>query len=132
MFYGGDIDITNPNSIYREMRGIAVNMETEEIVLAPFRKFFNIGQIEEFSFEVFSNQLKKAKSVEITNKLDGSMSSCRYYNGDIMVAGTGSILVGNYKKMLQDNPNITFIFEYISVNYPHLSLWCLRWKLAKA
>lgn len=135
---GGDIDInTNPNSIYREMRGIVINMETEEIVLAPFRKFFNIGQIEEFSFEVFSSQLKKAKSVEITNKLDGSMSSCRYYNGDIMVAGTGSILGGknfrlnetyswlvdNYKKMLQDNPNITFIFEYISLKDKHIVIY---------
>ena len=47
---GGKTDLyANPDSIYREMRGLVINMETEEIVVAPFRKFFNINEIPETS-----------------------------------------------------------------------------------
>lgn len=132
---GGELDMfRNPNSIYREMRGVVIDVENEELALVPFRKFFNIDQIPEVSWEVFNNQLKKAKSVEITNKLDGSMTSCAYYGGQYIMAGTGSILGGgnfrldeahswltkNYKDMIKKYPEITFIFEYISLKDKHI------------
>ena len=132
---GGELDMfSNQNSIYREMRGVVIDVENEELVLVPFRKFFNIDQTEEVSWKVFNQQLKNAKSVEITNKLDGSMVSCAYYSGQYMMAGTGSILGGgnfrlneahswltkNYKDMIKKYPEITFIFEYISLKDKHI------------
>ena len=89
---GGDIDIyNNPLSIYREMRGLAVDMEREQIVLCPFAKFFNIDEIEETSLSVVKSEIKKAKIFEVSNKLDGSMLSVRFYNNQFILGGTGSL-----------------------------------------
>ena len=66
-------------------------METEEIVVAPFRKFFNINEIPETSLDVVTKEIQAADLVEITNKLDGSMVSVRWYDGQIFLAGTGCI-----------------------------------------
>ena len=132
---GGKTDLyANPASIYREMRGLVIDMETEEIVVAPFRKFFNINEIPETSLEHVEKEIKAADLVEITNKLDGSMVSARYYDGQIFLAGTGCIdktisfrlqeaeswLTDGHRKMLQEHPDQTFIFEYISWNDKHV------------
>ena len=36
------------NSPLREARSLVFNLRTEEMVLTPFRKFFNLTAIEEF------------------------------------------------------------------------------------
>ena len=42
---GGNIDIaTNPKSIYREFRGLVVDMKNEDIINCTFRKFFNASR----------------------------------------------------------------------------------------
>ena len=51
---------TNPHSIYREGRSLVINLNTEEIVLCPFRKFFNIDEIEETSMSIVQEQMKTA------------------------------------------------------------------------
>ena len=128
---GGELDLKeNPNSIYREMRGFAVDIEKEQIVLSPFKKFFNINEMEEVSVDIVRANIKKASIFEITNKLDGSMLSARYYNDNYILAGTGSLHLNynnprldecyewfteSYRNMAKDNPTITFIFEYISL-----------------
>ena len=124
-----DIDIySNPNSIYRELRSLVVDMDTEDIVLCPFRKFFNIGEIEETSIENVRRLMSNAKSIEISNKLDGSMQAARFYNGEIVMSGSQALdeeqsyrlkqgkswIVDGYYRMLKDHPDCTFIFEYIS------------------
>ena len=135
---GGNIDIyTNPKSIYREMRGLVINMETKEIVLCPFQKFFNINEIAETSMDIVKSLIPRAKSIEITNKLDGSMVSIRYYHDDFFIAGTGSLnaennfrlaearyfLTEQQKRMIMNSPNLTFIFEYISTRDRHVVLY---------
>ena len=133
---GGDIDIyNNPLSIYREMRGLAVDMEREQIVLCPFAKFFNIDEIEETSLNVVKSEIKRAKIFEVSNKLDGSMLSVRFYNNQFILGGTGSLhlnhnnprldesydwLTSEYRKMISENPDKTFLFEYISSNDVHV------------
>lgn len=132
---GGKTDLyADPDSIYREMRGLVINMETEEIVVAPFRKFFNINEIPETSLENVARQIQVADMVEITNKLDGSMVSARYYHGQIFLAGTGCIdksisfrlqeaegwMTAGHQRMLQEHSEQTFIFEYISWNDKHV------------
>lgn len=71
------------NSIYRECRSLVLNLDKEEIVLAPFRKFFNLNEVEENKIEVITEKIKNAKSVEISDKLDGPMQSARWYNDDV-------------------------------------------------
>ena len=132
---GGDNDMyTNPNSIYRELRSLVVDMETKDIVLCPFRKFFNVGETEETSIVNVQRLLANAKSVEISNKLDGSMQSARYYNNEVVMSGSQALdeeqsyrlkqgkswITDNYLQMLKDHQDCTFIFEYISQADKHV------------
>ncbi|ODM27663.1 RNA ligase [Acetivibrio mesophilus] len=125
---------TNPESIYRECRSIVIDVVNEQLVIAPFRKFFNLNEVEENKLENVLNEIKNAKSIEITDKLDGSMQNARYYNGEIYISGSMAIdrnsswrledgyskLTEYHKKMIIDNPNFTFIFEYISIKDAHV------------
>ena len=90
--YNGESEIT-PDKIwdvysgfYRECRSLVINIKTEEIVLCPFKKFRNINEGEENSLENIRKRIESAKSVEITNKLDGSMQSARFYNDRVVIA----------------------------------------------
>lgn|SRR5574344_199854 len=132
---GGDIDLyTNINSIYREMRSLVINMKTDEIVLCPFHKFFNVNEIDETKIDIVLDKISHAKCVEIANKLDGSMQSASYYNGEIVMSGSQaldkdnsfrlaegySFLTDNHKTMIMENIGKTFIFEYVSLKDKHV------------
>ncbi len=82
---------TNPGSIYRECRSVVIDVVNEQLVLAPFRKFFNLNEVDENRLENILNKIKSAKSIEITDKLDGSMQNARYYNGDIVISGSRAL-----------------------------------------
>ena len=136
LILGGDTDLyTNSNSIYREMRGLCIDVLNDEIVLLPFPKFFNINELEETSIDVVKEKIKNAKTFEITNKMDGSMLSVRFYQGKFILGGTGSLhlngnnhrldecyswLTDEYKNMIAENTDKTFLFEYISKNDIHI------------
>lgn len=135
---GGDSDLfTNSDSIYRNCRGTVIDMKCGELVLLPFRKFFNIGEIPETSLSVVTERLKNAHTVEITDKMDGSMISVTQYHGEIFLAGSGSLTEGKnprlkearhylsegYKALCSDWQEYTFMFELIGkepqiVRYP--------------
>ncbi len=120
----------NPDSIYREMRSLVVDFAREEIVLCPFRKFFNIGEIPETSMERVIASINKAQTVEISNKLDGSMQQARFYHGQIIYTGSSAMNPSEsqqladgmaifnssaaHQSLVKDNPDCTFIFEYTS------------------
>lgn len=125
------------DSIYRECRSLVIDLKNEEIILAPFRKFFNLNEVEENNLESVYKEIAYCNSFEVTDKLDGSMQSARYYNGDIFMAGSMAInkdnswrlqegysmLSENYINMIKENPNLTFIFEYISQKDAHVVLY---------
>ena len=128
----------NPNSPYRECRSIVIDIKNEKIVMCPFRKFFNLDEVEENKLDKVRIDILKSNHFEITNKLDGSMQCATYYNGEILLTGSTSInsenswrikdgysmLDESYKMLIKSFPNYTFVFEYISkkdvhvVNYP--------------
>ena len=101
-------------------------------------KFFNINELQETSYDNILNKLSIAKNnnltIEYSDKLDGSMICARYYKGDYLLTSSQALnpdnswrlqdaytmLTDNYKKMLYDNHNITFIFEYISLKDQHV------------
>lgn len=124
------------DGFYRECRSVVIDIEKECIVLCPFSKFFNINELEETSVENIQKRIKNANYVEFSDKLDGSMQSARWYENQIIMAGSQAINPDNswrledgyrmiyelsgYKKMLQEFPNFTFVFEYISLRDAHV------------
>lgn len=126
-----------PNSIYREMRSVVIDIEKDCIVSAPFKKFFNLNElgVEENTIESVLEDIKKADSIEIVDKLDGSMQCANWYDGKLFFHGS-SIMNPNNCEMLKQgyeylmdspniimmvkrNPDFTFIFECITDRTRH-------------
>lgn len=126
----------NQNSIYREGRSLVINIDTDEIVLCPFRKFFNIDEIPETSMSVVIGKIQNSDLVEFSNKLDGSFQQFRWYKDSIVYSGSSALDIdlspqlkmgvnifksdSNYMKLCKDNPDYTFIFECILTSDPHI------------
>ena len=124
------------DGFYRECRSLVIDVVNDCIILAPYKKFFNIGEVEESSLENVQARINTAKCIEFSNKLDGSMQSATWYNGEIVMAGSqmpdpelswrladGYRMINSnpgYKEMLQAHPICTFIFEYISLRDAHV------------
>lgn len=124
------------DGFYRECRSLVIDVVNDCIILAPYKKFFNIGEVEETSLENVRARINTAKCIEFSNKLDGSMQSATWYNGEIVMAGSqmpdpelswrladGYRMINSnpgYKEMLQAHPTCTFIFEYISLRDAHV------------
>lgn len=125
------------NSPYRECRSVVIDLLNEELVLTPFKKFFNLDEVEENKLEVVQEKFNNAITLEITNKLDGSMQNARWYKGSVFMTGSMalskddswrleegySMLNENYISMLKDYEDYTFIFEYISLKDAHVVLY---------
>ena len=125
------------NCLYRECRSVVIDKRRECFVLTPFRKFFNLNEKEETQEFLIKKMIENAKSIEITEKIDGSMQSARFYNGKIVLAGTSalskdvsfrvnigySLIDENYEKMLMDNPDCTFIFELVCKEDAHVVVY---------
>ena len=124
------------NHFYMECRSVVIDVKNECLALTPFRKFRNVGECEKNSIENIKKMIDDAHTVEITEKLDGSMVSARWYNGELLVAGSQaldtahSFRLVNYYNWFNENPdavnmlkvhsNYTFIFEGIFKNDPHV------------
>ncbi len=127
----------DPNSIYRECRSVVIDVKREELVLTPFRKFFNLNEVEENQLERIAEKFRSAQTGEVANKLDGSMQNARWYNGQLFVAGSMALdardswrlaegyamLTESYVRMIQSRPDLTFIFEYISKKDAHVVVY---------
>ena len=59
--------------LYRTCRSTVIDLETGETVIKPFDKFFNVNELPETAQEVVEELIEKAKFVEISEKLDGSI-----------------------------------------------------------
>ena len=124
------------DGFYLECRSIVLDLQREEIVILPFKKFRNLNECEENMLENVREEINSAKNVEISNKLDGSMQCARYYHGKIFMSGSQAVDPQkswrledgyrmlkenkNYCEMIQFFPSTTFIFEYISLADAHV------------
>lgn len=115
----------------RDCRGITFDLKTGEIILYPFEKFFEIDQVEESSLENVQKAISKAKLIEFSEKLDGSLTSMRWYNNALVIGTMGmneSELIEQIKKdvtkeiiqMCKDHPERTFIFEELETENTHV------------
>lgn len=130
------IDWDAYDGFYKECRSVVINIYDDELILTPFRKFRNVNECEENSLENIQRLIQSSHNVEVTDKLDGSMASARYYNNHIIISGSQaldrerSFRVNNYYnwlwkhdniyQMLKDLPDYTFIFEGIFFNDIHV------------
>lgn len=143
--FGGESEIVYDefwdrfDNFYRECRSIVINVVSDEIAILPFNKFFNINELDETNIDVVKERMLNAKSIEITDKLDGSMQCGRFYNNKIIMSGSKSLSVNdswrladgykmlttneNYVQMLTENPDLTFIFEYLSYEDSHVVIY---------
>ena len=124
------------DGLMTECRSVVIDLVKEELALVPFRKFRNLNECAETSEENIRRRLENAEVIEFSDKLDGSMQSARYYDGRLVVAGSRSLdreasfrldngyrfieSHENYLSMLKDHPHLTFIFEYIADDDPHV------------
>lgn len=122
------------DGFFLECRSIVIDLKKEKIVIAPFRKFRNLNECPENDINVVREEIKNAKTVEITNKLDGSMQCVRWYDGKIFMTGSQALcpekswrladglkmLDKSNKYMAKSNPDLTFIYEYISLGDAHV------------
>ena len=120
--------------IYRECRSVVIDVKNDKLVCVPLQKFFNMDERPELSEEIIMNRISTAKVVEFSDKLDGSMMSVNYYNGNTIVASSENIdperswriadarnmIDKNIENMIHDNPDFTFVFEYISLKDMHI------------
>ena len=125
---------TDPDSMYRECRSLVIDLVNDEIIASPFRKFFNMNETVQTMEDVVRERIESARMLEITDKKDGSMQFARYYRGQIKLYGSMALdpnnswrlkdgytkLTDNIKKMIIENANLTFIFEYISLADQHV------------
>lgn len=116
------------SGLYRECRSVVIDIANLCIVLAPQPKFFNVNEREEWSLHNIKAKINSAKSVEITNKLDGSNQNYRWYKGKIVGSGTSALdpteswrlekgynlLTLSHKIMMRDYQDYTFMYEFIS------------------
>lgn len=126
------------DGLYQECRSVVFDTENDSIVLAPQKKFKNVGEDSfDWSLESIQNRINSPDTVkvEIMNKLDGSNQNYCYldgYNLQSGIFGAGSqgldwneswrlkngydIIFNNYgyEDMMYNYPNSTFCFEYIS------------------
>lgn len=124
----------NVNSIYREARSLVVDLNTEEIVLCPFKKFFNINELPETNLKLIQDLIKKADLVEFSEKLDGSMQQARWYKNHLVLAGATALnkemsyqlkegydlFKDNFIQLCKDNEDYTFIFEALLEDDRHV------------
>lgn len=80
------------NKTNSRARGIVFNTETGTVVARPFDKFFNVGERPNTNMKVLAHRINKRKQPMLaTEKLDGSMVSVFYYNGEWRTATPGSL-----------------------------------------
>lgn len=91
--------------IYRTCRSTVIDLANGETVIKPFDKFFNIGELPETSIETVEDLIKNAKTIEISNKLDGSIFCvCNRIKSDY----TGSYTETNFCTSQSLNPETSW------------------------
>lgn len=126
------------DGLYQECRSVVIDTRRAELALTPFRKFRNVGECEETSLENVRRRVREGMVVELSDKLDGSMQSARWYQGRPLLAGSKALdpkasfrvregyqIVERpeYRAMLAANPELTFVFELISPNDRHVVVY---------
>lgn len=122
------------DGIFRECRGLVLDIVNDKVVSLPFSKFFNINENDETSENIIRNKLINAKTVEFSNKLDGSLIIVRWYENNLVISSSGvfnSSIINyarkqindNYLNLIKDYSNYTLMFECIYSEDSHVVVY---------
>ena len=123
--YSKNIWNTGWHNLAKQCRGKVIDLESREIVVYPFDKFFNLNEVEETNLERIEDLLNKANKVYVTDKKDGSAIIVTKYKGDLIINTNGefeNIQIELAKKLFEQKylyfyqnvpEGFTFVFELI-------------------
>lgn len=107
------------NIYAKQSRGMIIDLKKERCVHYPLDKFFRIDEIEENR----SSNLPKDQSVEIAEKIDGSMLSCFMNDENVIFASKGGfdteptkraeIIAERYNLCSLDFKRFSYVFEVV-------------------
>ena len=118
------------DGLLTEARGLVIDLSNGNIISAPFKKFYNYGEL------AASKNIDQDTKVAAPVKLDGDMVCFRYYEKKIVTSGT-VVIDPEYKfsktvkkfynsapiglhKLIREYKNYTCIFEMITLDNPHV------------
>lgn len=141
----GADDIWNVyKGLLQECRSAVINLDRMEYALLPFAKFRNLNEAPEYSLDAVRDRMAhaQAQDIEFSEKLDGSFMQMRYLGDSRFYAGmlvTSSGTMDSSRshqladvlaflrrqgteicRMTRENPDLTFIFEWISWDDSHV------------
>lgn len=108
-----------------ECRGMVVDKDFN-IISLPFTKIYNYG------IESRAPSFDNTEVVDAWRKINGFMAAITWYNNELVISTTGSldsefctmvrkmINVEQYKKVCSQFPDLTFLFECVHINDPHI------------
>lgn len=121
------------DEFFLKTRGLVINWKEGELVLYPFDKFFELDEHKTTKLNKVKEDWKKAKTLEITEKIDGSLIIARYYKGELFVSSSGSLegphveiakeIINKNKeihKYIKDFHNYTIVLEMKNTQIPQL------------
>lgn len=123
--YSKTIWNTGWSNLAKECRGKVIDLKTMSIVVYPFDKFFNLGEVEETKEDRILYLLEQSEKIYITDKKDGSAIIVTNVQGNIIINTNGefsNIQVELATKMFKEKyayfyshipEGYTFIFELI-------------------
>ncbi len=123
--YSKTIWNTGWSNLAKECRGKVIDLKTMSIIVYPFDKFFNLGEIVETREDRILDLIDRAKKIYITDKKDGSAIIVTNVKGNVIINTNGefsNIQVELATKMFKEKyayfyshipEGYTFIFELI-------------------
>lgn len=124
---------TGWSGLTQNTRGKVITLDTKEIVVYPFDKFFNFNETEENTEKVIKDKIQKASNISVTEKKDGSLiilTNVDGYGNLLHTKGAvnnehAAIATKLFRKKYPDFWNnvpkgYTFMFELISDEDPHI------------
>ena len=75
---------------YIQTRALVLDWKTEEIILYPFEKFFELDEHPTSTLKQVKKRMNEAEYIETTEKIDGSLIVARFYKGEHFLVTTGS------------------------------------------
>ena len=121
------------NKLSNVCRGKVINLSNYKVAVYPFDKFFNLNEMPEISEDVVFDYINKAKTITVTEKMDGSCIAVTRINTENYIINTNGgftniqtklaeeLLRKKYPGFYKHMPlNVTYIFELIHPEDKHI------------
>ena len=115
---------TGWNKLALMCRGKVIDTKQVKLITYPFDKFFNLNEVPSTKEALIRKHIETARTVYVSEKMDGTLISVSRYNGKPLITTTGAfdnIYIEIADKLLQQYPDLynnfpdgyTMLFELI-------------------